>query len=315
MSEYSNPDPNQPSRQSLGEELGIPADGNFLVKRSNGVVETGWGLGRVVDAVDKQGLSKRYAVIVKQENGQAMQKTVPVTELLSWQVSPEDSDVTVNRENLNQLKLTPDADEIISPPTPREEALFSPVVIPENEKDSDESDYDDYVLGLVEAKPVEAAAVRPSKEVKGREIVSAETKQVAERVLEAALRHDEKFRSILERAIGEVPQDMSAETPVDRIRQDASVRLALGRYFLNKTHAMANSLPDRVKRNTQKNPNYAGYGNFMSSREYVALLCLSMIDGTFDTSREDEVVFKNGQVELGQHREAARDVLFSAAVE
>jgi hypothetical protein len=99
---------------------------------------------------------------------------------------------------------------------------------------------------------------------------------------------------------------------VEEIRNNPHVRLALGEYFINELWNLKDKLPDRVQRNTQKRPNHVGgYHWDYTSFEYVALLCLSMLDGTYDPAKEssDPVVENNGSVTLGQHRYSAKLLL------
>jgi hypothetical protein len=73
-------------------------------------------------------------------------------------------------------------------------------------------------------------------------------------------------------------------------------------------------MPPRIVRNKGKSSHLPMYAHLSelkpSSKEYVALLSLAMIDGTFQTlEQEDPVYDERGYVREGQHREAAITLL------
>jgi|APMI01.1.fsa_nt_gi hypothetical protein len=100
------------------------------------------------------------------------------------------------------------------------------------------------------------------------------------------------------------------------IRTDSELRVELGGRFLRLITEQKDLLPDRVqRRGEEKTPNHLGYKEKIKSTEYVALLMLSMLDGTFrsDISKKDEVEFINGRqetvIDKGQHRLAASNMI------
>ena len=101
---------------------------------------------------------------------------------------------------------------------------------------------------------------------------------------------------------------------VKAIHDDLGVRVGLGRLFLDQLEIRSSYMPDRVKRNTQKVSMIPGYKDRgpLTSREYVALLALAKLDGTYDKDREREPISYNpdGSARDGQHRWAAEELLF-----
>lgn len=92
------------------------------------------------------------------------------------------------------------------------------------------------------------------------------------------------------------------------LRDDSGLRLRLGMHLLDKIDTVGR-LPKRFYGSATKNPNYVGYRN-MTSREYAALLALSMLDGTFKApSASDPIESEYGDIIRGQHRYAAMKVL------
>lgn len=92
------------------------------------------------------------------------------------------------------------------------------------------------------------------------------------------------------------------------LRDDPELRVQLGVYLLEKLETVG-PLPKRFYGSATKNPNYVGYRN-MTSREYAALLALSMLDGTFkNPSGSDPIESKYGDIIRGQHRYAAMRIL------
>jgi len=88
------------------------------------------------------------------------------------------------------------------------------------------------------------------------------------------------------------------------LRMNGELRIALGRYLIDKFSAIVTQLPDRVVTNSESNmksPGHAGYPDKMLSRDYASVLALSMLDGTFKKRRD------NG--DTSEHRDAAQMVL------
>lgn len=87
------------------------------------------------------------------------------------------------------------------------------------------------------------------------------------------------------------------------IRGNNDLRVALGMHILAKFKGML-TLPERVHRNSPdilKSPNHAGYPDKMLSRDYAAVVALSMIDGTFKE--------RPNTGDTSHHRDAAEMVL------
>lgn len=144
----------------------------------------------------------------------------------------------------------------------------------------------------------------------GREKTSEESIEEAMSILHTAVQRDATIKRIMEAHLGEAD---SEEGLLEALRSDIELRCELGRHFMEKIPTVP-YLPERVERNDPnnlKNPNYPGY-MAMTSHEYVAVLALSMIDGSFHTDSEEGIGRNEfGEVTFGQHRHAARQVLDS----
>ena len=107
---------------------------------------------------------------------------------------------------------------------------------------------------------------------------------------------------------------------INEIRKNHLLRCRLLKFFQKKLEVIRqlspNDLPERVRYNdpdNRKHPNHPGYPDKMTSSEYAAVLALSMIDGSFNPELEENIESdrrKDGTPIYGQHREAARIVLF-----
>ena len=108
---------------------------------------------------------------------------------------------------------------------------------------------------------------------------------------------------------------------MNRIRGDHTIRCRLFKYFSSRLDRLADikpeALADRVRRNSGdnlKSPNYTQdyYEGNMRSREYVVILAVAMMDGSFNVDRQDKVVVthhREGKERNGMHRDAARVLL------
>ncbi len=108
------------------------------------------------------------------------------------------------------------------------------------------------------------------------------------------------------------------DNAVDMVREDPSLRYEIGAYFTKKLDTLLNenvhAFGRRLYLNSDKSPDSRRFlpVQNMKSREYAALLALSMIDGSFNKGRitsTDEIA-KNSRGEMiGQHRHAAQTLL------
>lgn len=94
------------------------------------------------------------------------------------------------------------------------------------------------------------------------------------------------------------------------IRDNDELRLELGKSLLDKL-SHTQFLPSRLNNDSEiKRPNVQGYDEQMTSKEYAALLAISMLDGTYKDSPGDKIyIDRYGEVRNGQHRYAAQEVL------
>lgn len=171
---------------------------------------------------------------------------------------------------------------------------------------SDDSE-DDHQFGY---RDVERAAVR----IPHREQVSLRSIEDAEIRLEG-LMCNTQFNSL----VGNSKQ--SSDTIMNKLRSDHVLRCEVITMFMNAIQAVRQkndgSLASRVMSDDPdnlKSANSDGYEHIgkMLSSEYVAVLMLSMLDGSFDVNRADTTWShnnKDGSRGYGQHREAAMRIL------
>lgn len=152
----------------------------------------------------------------------------------------------------------------------------------------------------------EEAAIRPSK-----------TRGVTESSLTYAKsmyqgRMDPDIEAIIEDSVG---VDATVDEKIEQMRTNEVMRDTLAGYILGKINRNINLLPYNIQRNANKGHNHVGYEDNMSSHDYVAVLVLSYLDGTFDpdqVSKDDGIVYReDGSIERGQHRYAAMEMLFN----
>lgn len=94
------------------------------------------------------------------------------------------------------------------------------------------------------------------------------------------------------------------------LRSNDDVRIQLGAHLLDKIDEISD-LPDKIGNNWSKLPNAPGYAR-MQSRDYVAVLALAMLDGTFkpDLSRLRPVAKRpDGTFDDGTYRDTAQKLL------
>ena len=208
------------------------------------------------------------------------------------------------------LVLSPSNEVAINPPTDREKQLFSPIETMPTQDHSSE-DYDDLFNPNIEpVMSVEGAGVRP----KPRQ-VTAETEEEAVKTIELTISQDAFLGHILTDYVKR--QNISAKDIPRALRMDLDLRLSVGTHLIDKISRLIAELPWRIQNNTQKNPNEGGYEElgYLTSREYTALLALSMLDGSFSSQREgsDTITYDPERGDgLGQHRYAARKILHSS---
>lgn len=205
--------------------------------------------------------------------------------------------------------VAPVTRESVERPKTRAQILFAPVETQEVSRFSDaeyEAQYKAMLDGTgPEEVDVERAAVRTNEG--GRNQVTQESVDEAARSVLMAENVDDNVRGILQHFAPGAPSKQRSEL----IRTNADLRLALGEYLTIKYDTLR-YLPSNVARRHPKSPNRAGYrelGN-ISSKEYVVLLALSKLDGTFISDQQDAITYSpstpNG---VGQHRYTADELL------
>lgn len=157
---------------------------------------------------------------------------------------------------------------------------------------------------------VEAGAVRPDA-VTERAQVTEQSLQDADQMLQLAVKADPELRRIL---IDGTPGVKTQPELAHALRTNQQLRTAVGEHILQRIDGMLNVMPNRIFRNTEKTSAHKGYTAELklTSREYAALLALSMLDGTFkesQTSKATDTYDPQTDKGNGQHRYAARMAL------
>lgn len=101
----------------------------------------------------------------------------------------------------------------------------------------------------------------------------------------------------------------------EQIRSNVDLRYALGKFMIDYVDydLSGSSMAPQPRQDYSKSPAFPGYGT-MRSREYVVLLALSKLDGTFDVARADNVTATYDTISDdggGQHRWTANQLLHS----
>ncbi len=307
-------------------QLGL-VDGSFDVVRSNGENDSGW----CVSGYFNGNNGKQCVVIEKKEGDEVLTKTVPLDILLAWQ-KPGNENVPVKEisdyqrpiEDVEKLGLfaiassvSTNNEKIKSPRDPRLAMVFKPILSeeeiprkPTNYSYLFEPDEEKFQKNRSELNKQEEREILERykfTEVNDRSrnaaIVRLKIARQADKNINNLINLFQQRYNIIE------PKDV-----VEMVRISADLRYALGEYLLEKKlPERLDNMPERIVRNTNKNPNHRGYGHLsnLSSREYAVLLALSMIDGSFqEPARGDEIERDaSGHPVLGQHRAAAEELL------
>ena len=178
-----------------------------------------------------------------------------------------------------------------------------------NDDPADRKIFDEY------SKAYEKTA---AKNAEYKKFVTPETIADSQLKLRRALEIDGRLRAIISNYY-----DLSKTSMldiVDALRENPEVRLEVGTYLLSKVDSAVSRysdiMPDRFIHNNQKNPDRSLVTvRNMRSREWVAILCLAKLDGSFNKDLEliGPEFDTNGKPILGQHRAAADIVLSMAA--
>jgi hypothetical protein len=308
----SEDQPHAPIRpQELQITPDIPPEGQFDMVRTGGDVEPGW-------YKDDSRYDPNNGTVIAykpqyDERGQHignLEETVNREDFISFN-SPEN--VEVRRQEKLQAELGEDAvrNEVDAPYPQRIEQLFSPVVKIED-KQSDVNPYDALLdpSTNMEDWDVKDAEVRSPT---GRGIVTDASLKVALKDYMTPMLNGGKDLQIADMIKAAAHNSLlNPEEAMQLLREDGSLRKEIGIYLLNKLENEP-YLPDRVAGNGKKKSNVPGYENItdMTSHEYVALLAMAKLDGTFqpeiETTNEDSKELYGRRD--GNHRIAADKIL------
>ena len=303
----SEDQPHVPIRpQELQITPDIPQDGQYEVVRAGGDVEPGWSLdhstydpknGEIVAFKPQYDEQKRFLGDIY--------KTVKREEIIAFN-SPENKALRGQEQLQTEIGESAVQHEVDAPYAKRLEKLFAPVKIEETQAPAISYDSLFDPNNDLQNRPVEGAAIR--NEGKQRGVVTEESLKVArDEYMEPLLQgsKDVRISEMIKAAAHNSP--LTSEDAMQLLREDSSLRKEVGAYLLAKLEADTAILPERVARNNQKKANMAGYESIpsMSSHEYVALLAIAKLDGSFNYEQDPIQEDKSGNVLLGQHRAAA----------
>jgi len=271
------------------------------------------------------GLTEDRKPVVVIDRNDGLRETIPAEDYLKW----TGFDETSFRESVEERNQALHAAEVKKIEEKRQQELGFQAIMAAQRKESEQAELTrtervfapiaekvtearksyDYLLdpNYVFPPSSEAAAIREDKN--SREYITDENLERAATVLQEFLAKDYVAAGIINKNLG--AQKLDGLDLVDRIREDADLRKALGIHFLDKIQLNLSSMPERVIDDRSKGVEYKGYTPELKSREYAALLALSMLDGSFNYDQEQKVqpVNKIGIPEINQHRYAARFLL------
>jgi len=290
----------------------VPQEGQFDIIRTSGDVDNGWSLDH--STYDP---NTGYVVAFKpqyDEQGKLLgnlEKQVNREEVISFN-SPENKEARRQEQLQTELGERAMQHEVDAPYSQRIETLFAPV---KREQSAEVIKSYDYLVDPdfdMSQFSVEGASVRNGKE---RGVTTDTSLETARTEYMGPLLNGQKDRRIAAIIRDHAKSEtISSDDAMKLLREDSSLRKEVGAYLLRKIDDNEHNLPERVARNAQKNANWGGYDDIpnMRSQEYVALLALAKLDGTFnyDDYLQDSVVTDDsGNVILGQHRAAADFIL------
>jgi hypothetical protein len=330
------------------DHLGLPQDANLVVRRSNGEMDAGWTAAAAKLVTSLDGKPVDFVIVRKpytdpQGNARYLEKTVKHADLISWQPQPEDPaeantlpripkinwyEAKATEQPVNQargvsgfaiqgaMQQEASAQPVEKERNPRLEQIFAPLPKKDHLKSLPKQQIAiDVGQGQEEYSKQQWEADRVNRIRKDvLDKIPQETefsRRNSVSFLGALQSRDHKAAAILGRYKDEfgIKDD---DRLVDLVRSNVDLRYELGSYFLDKIQAHASEMSDRVRRNTQKNPNHRTWRHLgsMGSRAYASLIALSMLDGTFIDPDHDPVEYDDqGKVKLGHHRDAAFDLL------
>lgn len=201
-------------------------------------------------------------------------------------------------------------------PLDREKLLFEPYTA-SDVSDPSEFDYDAGIFGDDVQRQEALGNIKPEPldpEQRDKEAFIKRGKVTEESVNAAlpnlrGLRDDRVIKQELTRYTDEHPGTFRDADIMKALREDDQLRLSVGARLLSAAAAY----PYEVSSEEVKASQYPGYRHIpnMKSKEYVALLALSMADGTYKDPGQAMGTQHNRMMvrENGRHREAARGVL------
>ena len=270
----------------------------FLVTRSNGEIQPG----RVTN--------RSRIVNTLQRNGTRIDVTL--REIEFPKIIGPDGKVSVPTKMISEHLLTNEHQAALA------EQLHDGLISTEPEvspKDAELNDYDDlFSDSYDESNYSNESAANRNLDTESRRQEMLEYADVA---LSGAMRNDNDLPNVIESAFAQAGMRLPSEKTdlINVMRSDARVRVALQDYLREKAEYYRSELPEGVRMNRDKRPNYPG-GVPQPSLDVASQYAVSMITGEWDQAREDGTsdVDAVGNVVVGQHRAAARMILMAPAM-
>lgn len=289
----------------LTDYLGIK-NGEFSVQRSGSKrVETGWEVTALNVHEGTQVVTIEKGAVDAKGRPLTLRKEVPVDTLRQWQQLQGADEREKLKETLTMR---------------RRRELFAPPAIEGMEDASEDVHFDaDYLFGTGEyasdnyENPVYSSIGQvPQKESTPFKITPSQEMAAMGEV--SAMLRNPTFTGIVERYLD---THATPDRVIRAIREHPDLRMDLGEYFIQKAARYSDAMPPRVGSSTWKSLSHRGYEAAehakVTSEEYVARLCLAMLDGTYNQEKEqsDPITYDHyrRQGGVGQHRYAAKQLL------
>lgn len=197
----------------------------------------------------------------------------------------------------------------------------------ENEKESKQQEESKRVKILVEQRAKDRATEAEKKRTNWEEFLFAPSPE-SELSPESIDFSKNNIATLVDSSpdIKNLLEDYSSDNQIENIdqlvsliRSDQKLRISLGRFFLNKFDERYFEMPERVKYNISADK-LARFGKLsgrkINSKDYVAYIALSMLDGTYEPryglshndSQHQAIISWNTEAS-GQHRVAAYSLI------
>ena len=275
------------------------------------------GTATLEDALNRKNEDgSRTSIVVLRQEGKKIE--LPTEEFLALGEKVVDLFNTSSSNN-------PDSNEGNESVTNHYQELFKPLSLGKETEPENEDNYSDLFKDkpdLTDPDKFEEFSKQAVQDARvdvdsAQKYINEESKKDSVICLQSARKVDPKLNAIITRY--ELEHNLTKpDDIVDVIRLDPKLRLEIGLYFVDKLDKLirldAAKIPGRVISNNSKKPDSGLWaGVKLNSREYVILLALSKIDGSFSKKMvQDQIDSSVEKIPLtGHHRYTAELLLGS----